>query len=112
MPTLLEMLRKQFSDARSALDASEKTVRDASAARRASIMKLKPALRIKRINDPALVAFDRAEIERSLQDELLARRFISAVSRDRINLIGRQIRYRRVGLVQLAVSSRPWPCLV
>lgn len=105
MRRLLDVFRSAEAD----VDASQKRLREASAARLAELLRRPPADRIQAVRDPALTAFDRATLERSLEDALDALdarrvRWRWTVSGSSIRRFGRHHR-RALLRVSLAVAS-------
>ena len=70
MTERMQRLLDVFRSAQADVDASRKRLRDASAARLDELLKLPPAGRVQALRDPALTAFDRASLERSIEDAL------------------------------------------
>lgn len=104
----LRGLRARFGEAEAHVDATQVRARQVSAHRLREILAGNPAARVAGLRDPALTSSDRAELERALAEALPRRR-----TRMRRSFVGagrrvlRHLRYRRRGLVVLALLIAP-----
>jgi hypothetical protein len=109
MSQRLETLRKRFIDAKADADASNREMRQASAAKLAELRALPdPAARLAGLKDPALLPYDRQVLEHALADVLPRRRIrfpraIGATLRSGV----RHARYHWRGLVVVTLMSIP-----
>ncbi|UIY43505.1 hypothetical protein [Methylobacterium radiotolerans] len=108
MSEALRRLRARFSEAEAHVDASQGRARIASARRLREILASPPAAQVEALRDPTLTPADRAELERAVAEALPRRR-----TRARRSLTGaghrllRHVRYRRRGLIGLALLAAP-----
>lgn len=109
MSQRLQTLRKRFVDAKADADASNRELRQASAAKLAELRALPdPAARLAGLKDPALLPYDRELLERTLAGLLPRRRIrlprkIGTIMRSGL----RHARYHWRGVVVVALISVP-----
>ena len=106
---LLERLR----GARADVDASRARLRKASAERLAKLLERPAKQRLNALADPALSPFDRALLERSVEDELPKRRIVVPHSWiEDARAIGRSLRFHRRAATRIMLAVAPATCFV
>ncbi len=103
----LERLADRFRAAQAAVDASQASLRKRSAEKLATLMRLSARQRLRSLQDPDLTAFDREQLEPSLEGELPRRRPRFAGAAFDLNLLWRFVRHHRRALLRGAVAVAP-----
>ncbi len=105
----LQTLRKRFIDAKADADATDRELRQASAAKLAELRALPdPAARLAGLKDPALLPYDREMLERTVADLLPRRRIrLPRTIGETMRSAVRHARYHWRGLVVLTLISIP-----
>jgi hypothetical protein len=103
----LERLADRFRAAQAAVDASQASLRKRSAEKLATLMSLSARQRLRSLRDPDLTAFDREQIERSLEGELPRQRPLIARAAFDPNLLWRFVRHHRRALLRGGVAVAP-----
>ncbi|MEY9387547.1 hypothetical protein ABIF93_005804 [Bradyrhizobium japonicum] len=109
MSDRLATLRRRISEAKADADASNRAMRQASAAKLAELRALpNPAARLAGLKDPALLPFDRQILEHAIADALPRRRVRVPRAIGNIMRSGhRHARYHWRGLVMVTLISIP-----